>query len=152
LSTARQEWATLALALFALGDKRVPERDWHDKNSSWAFLRDIPSPAEALFEDLLPELAAMFMNENGRVVEAMAETNAQPFGFDTGEVESAELNDGENRINFKVSLVLAGEQDVERPFNGDKLNPVVTGVVVRTAEKWAFAEVDVERIETNAWI
>lgn len=38
------------------------------------------------------------------------------------EVESAELDDGENRINFKVSLVLAGEQDVERPFNGDELN------------------------------
>jgi hypothetical protein len=27
----------------------------------------------------------------------------------------------------------------------------VSGVAVRTVEKWAFAEVDVERIETNAW-
>lgn len=137
-----------------IGDKKAPDRDWINKNPSWVILRDVeeskPGSAEAIIEDLLPELADMLMNENGRVVSAMAETNAQPFEFDAGEIEAAEFEGGDDRITFTASIFLVGEQDKERPFYGDELNLTVRGVAVRTGNSWTFSQTEVERVETNA--
>lgn len=137
-----------------VGDKKVPERDWTNKNPSWVIVRDIGerklNPAEAIIEGLLLELAVMLINGDERVTRAMAETNAQPFEFDSGEVESAEFVDGEDRIRFTASLLLVGEQDEDSPPNGDEIDLTVSGVVVRAGNKWTFSATKVERIETNS--
>ena len=137
-----------------IGDKKVPDRDWIKKNPSWAIVRDIGesglSPAAAIIEGLLPGLAVRLTNEDERVTGAIAETNAQPFEFDTGEVESAEFTNGEDRINFTALLLLVGEQDEDSPFNGDEIDLTVSGVAIRDGNKWTVAETKVERIETNA--
>ncbi len=108
------------------------------------------SSAESIIEDLLPDLGAYLINENGRVAGEMAETNAEPFFFDTGEVELAEFDDGEDQIIFTASLRLDGEQDLERPFIGDAIDLKVSGLAVRTGEGWTFTGIEIEHISTNA--
>jgi hypothetical protein len=90
------------------------------------------------------------MDEDDRVLGAMAETNAQPFEFDTGEVELADFDDDrDDRISFKATIHLAGEQDEESLFNGDAIELTVSGVAVRTGNKWTFSEIEVEHVSTN---
>jgi hypothetical protein len=135
------------------GDEKVPDSAWINKNPSWAIVRDpgesTSNPAEAIIEDLLPELAVELTNGNDEVVGAIAETNAASFWYTQGEVELAEFDDGEDRITFTASIHLDGEQHPERPFNGDAIDVKVSGAAVRKGNGWTFSETEIEHISTN---
>jgi hypothetical protein len=137
-----------------VGDKKVPDRDWTSKNPSWAIMRDVGesthSPAMAIVEELLPDLGELLVNDDEGVTGAIAVTNAFAFGFDDGEVESADFVNGESEISFTASLTLTGNQDPEKPWNGDSLHVVVSGLAIRAGASWTFDATEVERIESNA--
>lgn len=106
---------------------------------------------KTIIDGLLADLAAKLMDSDDTVTGTMAETNAQPFEFDTGEVDSADwVGNSQNRIEFTASIHLTGEQDEDSGFNGDEIDLTVSGIAVRTGNTWTFEETTVESCETNA--
>jgi hypothetical protein len=66
-----------------------------------------------IIERLLPDFAVDLMNSDDTVTGAMAVTNALGFGFDEGDVESAEWDGGRSdRIAFKASMKLSGKRRI----------------------------------------
>jgi|GEM_PF-6126102 len=104
-----------------------------------------------IIERLLPDFAVELMNRDDTVTGAMAVTNALGFGFDEGDVESAEWDGGSrDRIAFKVSMKLSGEQRDDMGRNGDELALSVSGIAVRNGVTWEVRSYDIDSCESNA--
>lgn len=99
------------------------------------------TPEVVIVENMLMEIAGRVLFEDGDLSGTLADTNASPFDFDDGEVESARWV-GRGRITFVVHLNFDGETPEEQCENGEKVEATATGsLVVDVDGKWTVESV-----------
>jgi len=109
---------------------------------------DIHIDVEDVLSDVADDLACRLVNEDDEVTGAIAETNATGFGLDTWDVTRAELSAAELDVDLEV--VLQGDQDDDRPANGDQLTVALRAEVEFVDGEWKLAEYEVESVDSNA--
>lgn len=93
-----------------------------------------------IVENMLTEIGGHLLVMDGDLSSSFMETNASPFEFDDGEVESARWA-GRRRIAFVVHLNFVGETPEEQGENGEKVEATATGSLVNVDGKWTIDSV-----------
>jgi len=112
------------------------------------FGKGMLSPQQ-IVEDEMMDLANDLMNSDEQVVGSMAETNAFGYGVDVYEVLSAEYFDSRRQIKFETRIWLSGEQDQDRPYCGDAIEVIVSGMMKRFDHGWDIQYYEIESCEVN---
>jgi len=112
------------------------------------FGRRLFSPKQAV-ESVMMDFASDLINSDAQIASVMAETNAFGYGVDAYEVLSAEYFGGRRQIKFKARIWLSGEHDPEKPYCGDTLEVVVSGMMKRSDHGWGIQHYEIESCKTN---
>lgn len=112
------------------------------------FGKGVFSPKQ-IVEDLMMGLVSDLMNSDEQVIGAMAETNAFGYGVDVYEVLNAEYFDSRQQIKFRARIWLSGEQDQDKPYCGDAIEVIVSGIVKYFDYGWDIQYYEIESCEIN---
>lgn len=106
--------------------------------------------AKSIVESMMDEICMDIANSDDEVTSAIAVTNATFFTPEDYEVSSSEYNARTGEITFQASADLTGDQDDEKPFNGDSLAIEFTGTIKRAEKEWALVKYEVVSCVSNA--
>ena len=88
------------------------------------------------------------LDSDDAITSATAETNAFGWGVDTWEILSADYDGDEDIISFKIQYHFTGDQDDDKPWCGDSLDVIVSGILKRT-DCWSVDSYEVESVESD---
>jgi hypothetical protein len=107
------------------------------------------SAPEEIVEGVLPDLAGDLVDSDEQVTGAMAMTNAFGYGLDDYEILNLEFADGKQQIKFRVRMWLSGDQDLDKPYCGDTVKVILSGMIKYFHHRWDLQSYEVESCEVN---
>jgi hypothetical protein len=113
------------------------------------FFKKRALPPQQIVENKMMDFANGLMDSDDRVVGVMAETNASGYMVDEYEVWSAEYLDDKQKIEFETRIWLSGEHDQDKPFCGEEIELIVSGMMKRSDHRWGIQSYKIESCEVN---
>jgi hypothetical protein len=111
--------------------------------------QEIKAWAEVILESKMDEIAMELVNSDELIVGMIAETNAFGFGLDAYEILDIEYDKRKNEILFRARMQIAGENDEDKPFNGDVIAFDLYGELKHEKNVWILKSYDIENNTTN---
>lgn len=99
-------------------------------------------------EGALYDLGNNMTNSDDHVTSAIATTNA--WGFCPDDIHVIEIDQiNNNSATFKAEIHFSGEQDPDRPWSGNQIDLVVSGVLEKSRGEWVIQDYSVDSCETD---